>query len=161
MADEYDLIDALIDALNDGVEGVTFERDVLETNRPEDWGAVELSGQDDGEWADGTLVDQVLTADVWVCLNDRGSRVKRQVQAVLQAFCGEIQAGWRLVGRAWLYDLNKVMWHWAVTIDGPLAMALAGNADDGTDELPFTDPEEDPETYANEDDPEWPEMDPE
>lgn len=160
--EERDLIDDLIDDLNDGVDGITFDRDVLDTNRPGDWGAVELSGQDDSEWADGQLIDQVLTVDVWVCLSDRGSWPKRQVQSVLKAFCAEIQAGWRFVNRAWLYDLDKAMWHWIVTIDGPLAMELAGaTEDDETDELPFTDPEEDPETYTDEDDPEWPETDPE
>ena len=46
----------------DGVDGITFDRDVLDTNRPGDWGAVELSGQDDSEWADGQLIDQVLTS---------------------------------------------------------------------------------------------------
>lgn len=147
MADVYDLIDALIDDLNDGVEDVTFDRDVLDTNRPDDWAAVELTGQDDAEWADGTMVDQVLTADIWVCVSSRGSGVKRQVQAVLKDFCLERQAGWRLVSRNWLYDLEKVIWRWQITIDGPLA---------DEDELPFTDPEEDPE-----DDPEWPEPDPE
>ena len=146
--DEYDLIDTLIDALNDGVNGVTFDRDVLDTNRPEDWAAVELSGEDGAEWADGNLIDQALNVDVWVCVSDRGSWPKRQVQAVLKAFCAEIQAGWRFVARAYLYDLDKVMWHWTVSIDGPLA--------DELDELPFTDPEEDPE----DEDP-WPEQDPE
>lgn len=154
--EERDLIDDLIDDLNDGVSGITFDRDVLETDRPDDWGAVELSGQDDSEWADGKLIDQVLTVDVWVCLSDRGSWPKRQVQAVLKAFCTEICAGWRFVNRAYLYDLGKVMWHWIITIDGPLAMELAGDPeDDGPDDLPFTDPEEDPD----EDDPEWPEID--
>jgi hypothetical protein len=82
------------------------------------------------------------------------------VQAVLKAFCAEIGAGWRFVNRAYLYDLNKVMWHWIITIDGPLAMELAGEPeDDGLDDLPFTDPEEDPDDYADEDDPEWPEID--
>ena len=46
-AEERDLIDELIDALNDGVDQITFDRDVLDTNRPEDWAAVELSGQED------------------------------------------------------------------------------------------------------------------
>lgn len=142
--EERDLIDDLIDGLNDGVDGITFDRDVLETDRPDDWGAVELSGQDDSEWADGHLVDQVLTADVWVCLSDRGSWPKRQVQRVLKAFCAGIQAGWRFVNRAYLYDLNKVMWHWIVTIDGPLA-AEPEEEEDDPEELPFTDPEEDPE----------------
>ena len=147
-AEERDLIDSLIDALNDGVDGITFDRDVLDTNRPEDWAAVELSGEDGAEWADGNLIDQALNVDVWVCVSDRGSWPKRQVQAVLKAFCAEIQAGWRFVARAYLYDLNKVMWHWTVSIDGPLA--------DELDELPFTDPEEDPE-----DEDTWPDPDPE
>ena len=137
--DEYDLIDELIDRLNDGVEGVTFDRDVLDTNRPEDWAAVELTGQDDAEWADGHLIDQSLTADIWVCVSDRGSGVKRRVQAVLKDFCEDWRIGWKLASRAYLYDLDKVLWRWQLSIDGPL-----------------TEPEEDPE-----EDPEWPEMDPE
>ena len=115
-----DLIDALIDALNDGVDGVTFDRDVLETNRPEDWGAVELTGQGDSEWADGKLIEQALTADVWVCQNGRGSALKRQVQAVLEAFFDGVEGGWTLKSRNYLYDLDKVVWRWIVTIVGPL-----------------------------------------
>ena len=122
MADEYDLIDALIDALNDGVPDVTFERDVLETNRPEDWAAVELTGQDEAEWADGCLIDQSLTIDIWVCVSDRGSGIKRQVQEVLKDFCGQWQTGWRLVSRNYIYDLDKVVWRWAISIEGPLSM---------------------------------------
>lgn len=156
-AEERDLIDELIDALNDGVDQITFDRDVLDTNRPEDWAAVELSGQDDAEWADGQLIDQALSVDIWVCVSDRGSWPKRQVQAVLKAWCPPRLAGWRLVSRAYLYDLDKVMWRWTVSIDGPLA-ADSEEEEEELDELPFTDPEEDPEEYV---DPEWPEMDPE
>lgn len=173
-AEERDLIDELIDALNDGVDQITFDRDVLDTNRPEDWAAVELSGQEDAEWADGQLIDQTLSVDIWVCVSDRGSWPKRQVQAVLKAFCPPRLAGWRLVSRAYLYDLDKVMWRWTVSIDGPLAPAVPADSsgsdeedpteaapvqqEEELDELPFTDPEEDPEEYV---DPEWPEMDPE
>ena len=156
-AEERDLIDELIDALNDGVDQITFDRDVLDTNRPEDWAAVELSGQEDAEWADGQLIDQALSVDIWVCVSDRGSWPKRQVQAVLKAFCPPRLAGWRLVSRAYLYDLDKVMWRWTVNIDGLLA-ADPEEEEEEPDELPFTDPEEDPEEYV---DPEWPEMDPE
>ncbi len=156
-AEERDLIDELIDALNDGVDQITFDRDVLDTNRPEDWAAVELSGQEDAEWADGQLIDQTLSVDIWVCVSDRGSWPKRQVQAVLKAFCPPRLAGWRLVSRAYLYDLDKVMWRWTVSIDGPLAEDPEEEEEE-LDELPFTDPEEDPEEYV---DPEWPEMDPE
>ena len=118
---ERDRIDDLIDALNDGVDGITFDRDVLDTNRPDDWGAVELTGDDDADWADGTMIDQTVIADIWICVSDRGSWPKRSVQRVLKEFCPEIVAGWRFVNRAYLYDLDKVMWHWTVSIDGPLA----------------------------------------
>ena len=151
--DEYDLVDALIDDLNDGVTDVTFERDVLETNRPEDWAAVELTGQDEAEWADGILIDQSLVIDIWVCVSDRGSGIKRKVQTVLKAFCAAWQTGWRMVSRNYIYDLDKVIWRWQVSIEGPLTYP-----EEEEEELPFTDPEEDPE--ETEDDPEWPEMDP-
>ena len=80
-SDERDLIDQLIDDLNDGVDGITFDRDVLDTDRPDDWGAVELTGGVE-EWADGQMVDQETSADVWVCVSEKGTRVKRQVQRV-------------------------------------------------------------------------------
>ena len=117
---EHDLIDQLIDQLNDGVPDVTFERDVLETDRPDDWGAVELTGEDDSEWADGTMIDQVLAVDVWVCSANRGSRIKRKVQAVLRKFCVENDAGWKLISRNYIYDLDKIVWRWRVTMWAPL-----------------------------------------
>lgn len=150
---ERDRIDDLIDALNDGVDGITFDRDVLDTNRPDDWGAVELTGDDDADWADGTMIDQTLTADIWICVSDRGSWPKRSVQRVLKEFCPEIVAGWRFVNRAYLYDLDKVMWHWTVSIDGPLADEPAVPADSsGSDEEEET--EDAPEQLYIPEDPE-------
>ena len=151
---ESDLIDDLIDALNAGVSGITFERDVLETNRPEDWGAVEMVGQDGGEWADGHMIDQTVTADIWICLSDRGSTVREEVQKVLRVFADEHPSSWRLVSRNYLYDLGKVMWRWTINIEEPLMPIEEDDADD-LDDLPFTDPEEDPDEYV---DPEWPEI---
>ena len=118
--DEHDLIDELIDQLNDGVPGVTFDRDVLETDRPEAWGAVELTEEDNSEWADGNMIDQVLAADVWVCSVNRGSRIKRKVQAVLRRFGVENDAGWKLISRNIIYDLDKVVWRWRVSMWAPL-----------------------------------------
>ena len=134
--DEHDLIDRLIDQLNDGVPDVTFERDVLETDRPEDWGAGELTGEDDSGWADGTMIDQVLAADVWVCVTGRGSRIKRKVQAVLRKFGAENDAGWKLISRNYIYDLDKVVWRWRVSLWAPL------DEDDGEMDWPDPDPEE-------------------
>lgn len=120
MDDERDLIDELIDDLNDGVGYVTFDRDVLETDRPGNWGAVELTGQESSDWADGRMIEQTLTADLWVCVDGKDTRAKRDVQRVLLEFCGANEGSWRLVSRSWLYDLNRVVWRWSVTMCAPL-----------------------------------------
>jgi len=120
--EERDLIDELIDSLNDGVDEVTFDRDVLDTNRPDDWGAVEMTGDGDAEWADGILIDQTVTLDIWVCVSERGSRIRGEVQDVLQEFAEDHEIGWKFMSRNWLYDLEKVMWRWRVTLWGPIEL---------------------------------------
>ena len=147
MADsDRDLIDLLIDRLNDGVSGVIFDRDVIDTDRPDSWGAVELVDCDE-EWADGKCIDQVNTCDLWVCVSDRGSGIKREVQAVLDAFGAQYELGWRFVSRNWHYNLEKVVWRWSVTLWGPLEL------DDGDPEETEGDaePEEAGETEETED----------
>ena len=121
VTEERDLIDQLIDDLNDGVPGVIFDRDLIDTNRPGDWGAVFLSGEDDAEWADGHMVDQNLVIRVWAVVSDRGSGVKRQVQAVLKTFCDTWRTGWRFVSRTYASDLEKFEWCWEISVEGPLA----------------------------------------
>lgn len=152
-----DLVDQLIDDLNDGVSGVTFDRDVLDTNRPDDWGAAELNGQNGGDWADGGMIDQTLGVDVWVCESNRGSGTKRAVQEVLRAYCAAHDGAWRFVKRAYLYDLDKVLWHWTVDVCGP----LAEDEEEPDDEDEPDDTEEPDEPEDGEDlpltDPEWPE----
>lgn len=121
VTEERDLIDQLIDDLNDGVPGVIFDRDLIDTNRPGDWGAVFLGGEDDAEWADGHMVDQNLAIRVWAVVSDRGSGVKRQVQAVLKSFCDTWRTGWRFVSRTYASDLDKFEWCWEISVEGPLA----------------------------------------
>lgn len=155
--EERDLIDLLIDDLNDGVDGVTFDRDVLDTDRPDDWGAVEMTGDNAGEWADGKLIDQTVTLDIWVCVSERGSRIRTEVQDVLQAFADNHEIGWKFVSRNYLYDLDKVMWRWTVTLWGPIEMPADSTGTDAAAE-----PEEDPEDFTLEEleaDPEWPDID--
>ena len=69
---------------------------------------------------------------------------------MLKAFCEDHEGGWKLISRNYIYDLDKVIWRWTVNVWAPLA------EDEDEDELPFTDPEEDPE-----DEDTWPEQDPE
>lgn len=147
-----DLIDTLIDALNAGVTDVTFSRDVLETNRPEAWGAVELTGDDNCDWGDGGMVDQEVGADLWVCTPDRGSGPKRQVQKVLKEFAAAYDIGWRFKTRNYLYDLDKVMYRWILYLYCP----LGEDPEDDDPEPEETADESEEETLE---DPEWPEMD--
>ena len=169
--ERWDLIDELIDELNNGVSGVTFDRDALETDRPDNWGAVELTGEDGSDWADGRPIEQALTADIWVCVSERSSRVKRQVQRVLYNFGQTHEIGWQLKSRNWLYDLDKALWRWIVTIWAPLDPEESewDNGDwdwpedpeDGADPENGTDPEDDGDDWPEDPGDGWPEADPE
>ena len=144
-----DAIDDLIAALNDAVgDLVTFERDVLDVERPEDWGAVELVDTVN-EYADGRIIDQMYIVDIWASVSDRSSQWLREIESVLASFGDKLR--YSLTERAYLHDLKKVMWRWR----GEL-WSLAAEPVPEDDELPFTDPEEDPEDPDT-----WPEEDPE
>lgn len=159
-AETRDLIDQLIDALNDGVEGITFDRDVLDTNRPEDWGAVEMTGQAGAEYADGRMIDQIVKCDLWVCTSDRGASVRDDVQKTLIQFNQDHDIAFRFDARNYLYDLDKVMYKWVVHLWGPVTDALwPGDGADEADEA--EEPEEPGEDETDEDfDPENPGGDP-
>ena len=107
-----DGIDALISALNAATGGgLTFERDVLDTDRPEDWGAVELTGID-YEYADGKVIDRLLKMDVWASVSDRGSDWLTLIEGVMAAQ----GVSFKLKERAYLHDLRKVLWRWEATL---------------------------------------------
>ncbi len=129
---ERDAIDELIDQLNDGVDGITFDRDLIDTNRPGDWGAVELVGQDGSEWADGNLIDQVLTVDIWAAVNGSGSAVMKEVQDVLRSYGEDWEIGWRLAGKTYQYDVDRIVWRWTVIIYGRLTEAAESNETAGS-----------------------------
>ena len=113
-----DIIDELLDALNDGTE-VVFDRDAMDVNRPEDWGAVELTGESGSDWADGGMTEQESEISVWLCCRQKDLTPKGQVQAVLHDFCRPRVGRWRLQGRNWLPDLDRVLYEWKVYLCGP------------------------------------------
>lgn len=105
-----DSVDELIEALNAAMGGeLTFERDVLDIDRPEDWGAVEMTGVRN-EWADGKIIDQCVLIDIWAGVSDRGSEWLSRIEAVLSGFGDRLS--YRLHERAWLHDVRKVCWRW-------------------------------------------------
>ena len=66
-----DRVDQLIDILNRDVGGVVFDRDAIDVDRPENWGAVEARTDGKQQWADGHLIDEAHRMDVYLCVSDR------------------------------------------------------------------------------------------
>lgn len=119
-----DAIDALIAALNEamGVE-LAFERDVLDVDRPEDWGAVEMTNVIN-EAADGKIIDQCYELDVWACVSDRSSEWLRRIETVFDGFGDSLH--YHLYERAYLHDLKKVLWRWKVILWPAVPAAPSG-----------------------------------
>lgn len=145
---ERDTIDELIEALNLETGGEpTFERDVLDVSRPEDWGAVEMVGAPRGEYADGHLIDQCADLDIWICVSDRAARWRKRIQQVLDTFQASHEMEYSLPERGYLHNLHKVMWRWRVTLwDLELPEAEEEDTDPEVTDPEGTDPEDtDPE----------------
>jgi hypothetical protein len=128
--EDRDAIDALIEDLNEATGGaLTFERDVLDVDRPEDWGAVEMTGTVD-EWADGKRIDRAYRLDIWAAVSDRASEWLETVEDVLDAWGDRIS--YQLRERAYLHDLKKVVWRWDAVIT--TLEAPEDGDDDGQDD---------------------------
>lgn len=109
-----DAIDDLIAALNEAVgDELTFERDVLDVERPEDWGAVEMTDVEN-EIADDKIIDQCFILDIWACVSDRSSEWLQRIERVLASFGGSLN--YHLHERGYLHNLKKVLWHWKATL---------------------------------------------
>lgn len=105
-----DAVDQLIADLNAAMSGgLIFERDVLDVDRPEDWGAVEMTGTVN-EYADGRVIDQCFRLDIWAAVGDRDSVWLGRIEAVLKGY-GE-RIAYALTERAYLHDVKKVLWRW-------------------------------------------------
>lgn len=179
-----DAVDALIEALNAETQGeLTFERDALDIDRPEDWGAVEIVGAPYMDWADGHLIEQYYEIDLWICVHDRAAWWRNRIQGVLARFAQDHELTYGLAERGYLHNLGKVMWRWKLGLsdlaDEPETDTDEDEEPDDTDDTdpgdtgetgepgeeadpeadPWEDPEEDPEEDPDEDD--WPEGDPE
>lgn len=142
-----DRIDQIIDALNQAIPAVPFGRDAMEDDTPEDWGAVELAGADH-VIADGRVIDTDWRVNVWMCVSERETGLEADVGEVLAGLADEWYSRWECSDRAYLYDIDKVMWHWVITVPDPL-------------EIPGTEPEPEPEPDPDPDPDTDPDADPE
>ena len=114
-----DRIDQIIDALNAALPDIPVGRDAMEDDTPEDWGAVELSGADHF-LADGRVIDTDWRADVWICAADRGTDLAATVSETLAGLADEWYSSWYFQDRNYLYDIDKVLWHWVIMVPDPL-----------------------------------------
>ena len=83
-----DRIDKIIDTLSEAIPEILFGRDAMETDTPEDWGAVELAGGDP-VLADGKVIDMVFRVSIWICVGSREAELCRKVSEVLQGLADD------------------------------------------------------------------------
>ena len=119
MSEAYNLIDALAEALT-AETGVQFRVDAWKNKAPANYGVVELTGQNNAEWADGHMIDQAFTVEITLYVTGSNALWIEQVQEVLEDF----DAGYGLPERRWLPDIEKTAWVWKANFYGPVAVKV-------------------------------------
>lgn len=118
-----DKIDAMIQRLNIAMDGrIEFDRDAVDTDRPEEWGAVALRKDQEILWADGRPIDTQYLADIYLSVSDRESEMIERVNDAMDFLDGEFPIVWKLNDRVWLADIERALWIWNVRIWGPLEL---------------------------------------
>ena len=96
-------------------------------NAPDaNYGAVRLTGEAAGSWADGHMIDQAFGLSVVLYVKDEDVAWLAAVQEALDAF----GLFYRMPARNYREDIDAVEWEWNATLYGPLEVADDG-ADDG------------------------------
>lgn len=96
--------------------GIPFAVDAWENEAPADYGVVELTGEDKGEWADGHMIDQSFVLLVTIYVSGGSQRWKDRIQRQL----ARIETGYTLKDHRYLDDIDKNMWQWKVTVYDPI-----------------------------------------
>lgn len=116
-----DQIEKLIETLNQEIPEVIFDRDALDVARPEDWGALEMRGDGEDQWADDQPVDTVETADLFLGVGDRKSCWRHRIEAALKKYDEETAwIRWSLQERAWQPVIQKSLWRWRIAFLEPM-----------------------------------------
>ena len=119
-----DVIDRLVERLN-AIGGATFYRDARMENEPKaSYGAVRLTGESSGCWADGHMVDQAFGLTVTLYAKDEDVGWLSEVQDALDEF----DVYYRMPSRNYIEGIDAVEWEWTCTLYGPLEV------DDGEDD---------------------------
>ena len=108
-------LDDLLDALNT-LEGIEFVRDAWINDAPENYGVLELTGQNASQWADGHLAEQAFALLITIYVKDGSDTWVDAVQSVLAA----LDLSYGLPRREYDYGSDAVMWQWTAMWYGPL-----------------------------------------
>lgn len=115
------IIDNLVTLL-DSIQDISFRKDCWEENDEPNYGVAELTGESEGEWADGVLIDASYNAQVTIYVADSDEKWVRLVQEQL----AKIDAGYTMPQRRFLPDIKKVRWVWNITFFAPREWLIGG-----------------------------------
>lgn len=118
-------LDDLLDALNE-IDGIAFVRDAWINDAPENYGVLELTGQNGALWADGGMQEQAFGLQITIYVKDASDAWADAVQAVLDTF----DLSYGMPRREYDYGGDAVMWQWSATLFGPLTVTLPDPEDD-------------------------------
>lgn len=132
-----DRIDQLLDFIGERIPEVIWDRDAVDVDRPENWGAAELRSEPASQWADGRETDTMNGVELYLAVSDRESAWKSRVESALEAFDASVcWIDWHMDDRTWMPQIEKTLWRWTVRmlegLDVPGADG-AGGDDAGTD----------------------------
>ena len=96
--------------------GVPFRADAWENNPPPNYGVVEVTGQNNADWADGRMVDQTFQADITIYVTCGSVNWVNRIQNMLE----ELDAGYSLIQHQWLPDIRKTAWTWRASFFAPM-----------------------------------------
>ena len=106
-------INALLNALNE-IDGIEFALDAWLDKAPNDYGVVEMPGEQTALWADDKMVEQMFRATVHIYVHGGEFGWIEKVQNVLQ----EQDAWYQMPVREYLDDIHMVHWSWNVRFYG-------------------------------------------
>lgn len=111
------IVDELITQLN--TVGVDFAEDAWREQAPDEYGVVSQRNINSLQWADGHIVNESHNLDVYLYVNPGSSGWWRTVTEKLEEIGDDLLLSYTMPERSYLYDIDKVMWHWTVIRYGP------------------------------------------
>lgn len=111
---EKTLAEQLVELLSK--TGLPFAEDGWKNKAPDDYGVVEVAGEETGEWADGHMIDESFAAVITIYVTGNSARWVDRIQRILEA----IDAGYSMPERKYLPGIEKVSWKWKANLYSPI-----------------------------------------